>query len=415
MKRVKACEELKELTVLYVEDEENIRDSLSYILNRYVKKLYIAVNGEDGLEQYKKYKIDLVISDIKMPKLNGLEMSEKIKEIDESQHIVLTTAFGDIEYLKKAIEIGIDGYSIKPIERNQLFKKLNKIAKNIVANRKIEEYTELIKMILNEQKESILLIDSKLNIKFYNNSFQKDMCNNQCDSESVITLLKEYKIVEKMIPIDITWFENITDVKEDIVYKAEENSNKKLFYKISAKKVGSYIIFSSTDITDIQLQNMEYENKALTDQLTQVYNRHILEKEKNSFLNEHICMILLDIDDFKYINDTYGHPTGDKVLQILASTLKSHLRENDLIIRWGGEEFLIIIKETKNKDFIYSIAEKLRQIISYLKIDNHIKFTCSFGLACGYIDTQKDIESLIKQADNALYNAKQKGKNRVEQ
>ncbi len=414
MSRVKASTELKQMSVLYIEDEEMIRDSFSYMLQKNVKKLYIAVNGEDGLECYKREKVDIVISDIRMPKLDGLEMSKKIKDIDETQHIMLTTAFGDIDYLKKAIEIGIDGYTIKPIDRNQLFKKLNKIAKNIIAQKKLQEFTSLITTILNEQKGSILLLDECLNTKLFNSSFQQEICKDVCPQKPVIELFKKYKKLNSNQPVSSEWFSDIEISKKTIIYKEADVGNSKNFFQIVAKKVESYILVSVTDITDIQLKNIEYKSQALVDQLTQVYNRHILDKKMKEFLNREIHMILLDIDNFKYINDTYGHPAGDTVLKTLALTLKQHLRESDLVIRWGGEEFLIILKNMKNISTLYNLAEKLRISISNLKVEKKIRFTSSFGLAGGHIKTEKEISTLIEKADSALYKAKYSGKNRVE-
>jgi len=129
---------LQELNILYVEDEEGVRVPLSMMLKRVVKNLYVAENGEIGLELFKKYPIDIIISDIKMPKMTGLEMAEKIREISQEIPIIFTTAFGDAEYLKEALEIGADGYIIKPVNRNKLFNKLNTIAEHIFNKREIE-------------------------------------------------------------------------------------------------------------------------------------------------------------------------------------------------------------------------------------------------------------------------------------
>ncbi len=413
MSRVKASYELNQMSVLYVEDEDMIRDSFSYILQRCVKKLYTAVDGEDGLKKFHENRVDIIISDIKMPKLDGLEMSKKIKQEDESQHIVLTTAFGDIEYLKQAIEIGIDGYIIKPIDRNQLFRKLNKIAKNIYTYKKVQEFNELITIILNEQKESILLLNSDLSIKLYNNSFQKEMCNDVCDNKNAIELLKEYKEINTDSPLDREWFESIEKFKKAILYKEIDQENR-LFFQITVKKVTNYIILSSTDITDLQMKNLEYEDKALKDHLTSLYNRRVIEKIQDRIKNKNICAIILDIDDFKKINDTFGHPVGDKVLKKLATTLSFHLRDDDLIIRWGGEEFLILLENMKNIEMAKNLAEKLRKTINKIVIDNHLQFTASFGISCDFIDDITSLNRLIKEADEALYRAKKSGKNRVE-
>ena len=148
------------------------------------------------------------------------------------------------------------------------------------------------------------------------------------------------------------------------------------------------------------------------DQLTGVYNRHKLQEivTNNGELDLHrsISFIILDIDYFKTVNDTHGHDAGDIVLQMLSSTIQKSVRQNDMIIRWGGEEFVIILFGCKECDAI-AIAEALRLSVSSL--DTGIcPITISSGIAeyCGghYRET-------VKKADEALYYSKRNGRNRV--
>ena len=113
---------LKHLVCLYVEDEDFIRDSFSLMLRRYFKEVIVAKNGKDGLEQFKNNHIDIVISDIRMPIMDGIEMVKHIKEINPKVYIIFITAFSDTEYLKAAIDLNVEGYLTKPIDRNVLIK-----------------------------------------------------------------------------------------------------------------------------------------------------------------------------------------------------------------------------------------------------------------------------------------------------
>ena len=114
--------ELNKLRILYVEDEDDIRDRLSRFLKRRVQELYIAENGSIGLELFKEYKPDIVVTDIQMPVMDGLGMAKKIKEINKEQSIIVTTAFNEEEIISRAMEIGIDEYLFKPISRDSLLK-----------------------------------------------------------------------------------------------------------------------------------------------------------------------------------------------------------------------------------------------------------------------------------------------------
>jgi YesN/AraC family two-component response regulator len=116
--------EVNELKVLYVEDEDDIRERLSKFLKRRVKELYIAKNGKEGLETYKITQPDIVVTDIQMPIMDGLDMAENIKKIKPEQIVIVTTAFNEEEIISRAMDIGIDEYLFKPISRDSLVKIL---------------------------------------------------------------------------------------------------------------------------------------------------------------------------------------------------------------------------------------------------------------------------------------------------
>lgn len=118
---------LKELTLLYVEDESSTREHLMFYLEDNFKHIIVATNGEEGLELFKKNisSIDMIISDIQMPKMDGLKMIYEIKKSNQKIPCILTTAYNDSEYLLEAIELGVLSYLIKPINIDTLFDKIN--------------------------------------------------------------------------------------------------------------------------------------------------------------------------------------------------------------------------------------------------------------------------------------------------
>ena len=172
---------------------------------------------------------------------------------------------------------------------------------------------------------------------------------------------------------------------------------------------------------EILQQKEEIALLALTDYMTKLYNRryftqisnHLLHLAKRS--NKPLSILMLDIDDFKKINDTYGHKAGDDVIISLANTLKSISRESDVVCRFGGEEFIMLFPNTDIENSS-KIATKIKNTVENLKVQSAkdtICFTVSIGLGKVLLQEDKTIEDGVKRADDALYMAKENGKNLV--
>ncbi len=146
--------ELTQLNVLYVEDDDETREELELILQNWFKNLHIAVNGREGLALYKQYRPDIVISDIQMPEMNGLSMSAEIKKIDSNQEIIILSAYNDVEFLFRALEMGIKHYITKPISIGRLLDKLLEIKQQI----QLQEEVKLNRKLLDQYKT---LVDEK--------------------------------------------------------------------------------------------------------------------------------------------------------------------------------------------------------------------------------------------------------------
>lgn len=163
-----------------------------------------------------------------------------------------------------------------------------------------------------------------------------------------------------------------------------------------------------------------FKNQAHTDELTQLYNRrqfvHMAERRIQEWPTPaSTCLLMLDVDYFKKINDTYGHDIGDRVLQAIAATARKEMRQKDVLARFGGEEFIALLAETHIQDAIV-IAERIRQRIQQeclqLKQDQPLSFTVSIGIS-ELKSHKQQLDELVKQADIALYQAKENGRNCV--
>ena len=181
-------------------------------------------------------------------------------------------------------------------------------------------------------------------------------------------------------------------------------------------------VLSLADQAGVAIDNVvlhqEAQRLAITDGMTGVWNHRYFqlrfdqEMDRSARFRRPFCLLLCDIDDFKYVNDTYGHPQGDSVLIELARRVRSEVRDIDVLARYGGEEFVLILPET-DADGGFRAAEKIRRRIfdSSFGKDRSIPVTMSIGVAC-FPRAGTDQSTLLRAADVALYQAKALGKNR---
>lgn len=184
---------------------------------------------------------------------------------------------------------------------------------------------------------------------------------------------------------------------------------------------GSQVMMLLTEaIERLWKVNKEASRHALTDHLTGLHNRRGLQVAMHPLAylarrnGQHVGMMMLDIDDFKKVNDTLGHPAGDRVLRRVATLLGSRLRSSDILGRYGGEEFLVVMAPV-DPHHLTEIAETLRSGVEIATVEDGIKCTISIGVAHAILqsDVEKGLETLLFRADQALLEAKRTGKNRV--
>ncbi len=224
---------------------------------------------------------------------------------------------------------------------------------------------------------------------------------------------KDYKNLKKIIDKQISL---ITDSEKDeiirkwVLVKYETKIiDKENLIHISILLAILLLIFIVFYIYK-QRNQRELEFLSNTDSLTGLKNRRYIDHILQNQINKKFSVIILDIDHFKQINDTYGHLVGDEVLVEVATLLKGNVNANDIIGRWGGEEFIIICKNTSAME-AQILANRVRTLLENKKFRNCEKITGSFGVS----EAQKDltIKDVLHNADSALYKAKNEGRNKV--
>jgi len=251
-----------------------------------------------------------------------------------------------------------------------------------------------------DNQNSMVFVTNKHHIEFANKKFL-DYFGIEHKDDLKTKDLQIYKYIDRDFASYDQLYKYISVHKDENYVRLKNNT-----FLIQASKIEHiHNLFTLIDITDIT-------SKLEKDPLTDIYRKNYLNDIALNLINkqERFALIVLDLDDFKKINDTYGHQVGDKVLQDFVNLVKKYIRKDDIFARWGGEEFLLLMRDTTPKD--------VKRRIEYIrkKVDKHLfdtveHITCSFGIACA--NKEDDMESLLYRADKALYEAKEKGKNKV--
>lgn len=364
---------LKETSLLYVDDnEDSIEIVREYIAGR-IKHFYSFTNPHEAIKAYKKIRTDIVMTDIRMPLMNGFDMIKEIREISPNVKVIYTSAFSTRDYILKSLKDDADDFIPKPIMEQALMMSLQKVSKLIYKARKVNSYYKFIKLILDSQDNLVLVTSDSGMIEcnqqilnFFGFKSFKDLRNSyNCISELFI---KDRNFIYKKD--SFSWLDDIL-LKQPAKVKMKDTHDKEHIFLVKATPFifndkNPHYIVTFTNITDMESQKRRLETMALLDQLTGVYNRvhfnHLLKKYSLMYKKDRkeFSIILIDIDNFKEVNDEFGYLAGDRVLIDIAYELRKQVREDDILARWGGEEFIILLANT-NKELAITIANRINK------------------------------------------------------
>lgn len=409
---------LKTLTVLYVEDDVDVRDQLAEYLRRRVARLLIASHGAEGLEVYRQEKPDLIVTDILMPVMDGLDMAREIRKIDFGVPIIVTTAFEQSNYLLRSIEVGVDKYVTKPINTELLYENLLKCTERL----QTIEQLRLAAKVFENSVEAILITDTTNTLRWVNRAFTETTGYSQ---EEVIG--KNPKILSSGKQDSEFYQQMWNEIRENGSWKGEiwnRRKNGEIYPELLSVsvlrdvrgKITHYVgIFS--DISERKASEEKILHLAHHDNLTGLPNRNLLYDRLTLALSgarrnhKKLALLFVDLDNFKAVNDGYGHHVGDELLKEVAQRLSGLFRSSDTVARLGGDEFLILINEVSDEAAAVAAAEKiLAAIPSDLEIGGKkMGVTPSIGIAI-YPEHGENLETLIQHADDAMYASKNAGR-----
>jgi diguanylate cyclase (GGDEF)-like protein/PAS domain S-box-containing protein len=326
-----------------------------------------------------------------------------------------------INYNKDGYPYNVE-WSISPIkDQSGVIQYFISVQKNITAFIQAQQERNLLAKALNDSPDCVLITDIQNKIVFVNTGFEQLTGYKQDE-----VLGKEPSFLWNAMSDALPNNSNSAPSDKITHFRLQEPNLQKdgsLFYvdqsiahiTDDAGKITHYVSFSK-DSTDRLKQELALKDLASRDPLTGLLNRrsgeHLLkqyddEKRQSKKL---LCLIMIDIDNFKKINDTFGHAIGDQILISSSQLLKNKARNTDSVIRWGGEEFLIIVPDSRLQDGL-EFAERIRKSIEQHTEEVVGRITASFGVA--ELSPDETTASLLNRADKALYKAKLDGKNCV--
>jgi len=302
---------------------------------------------------------------------------------------------------------------------------------------------QLNNIIFNAVDNGIIILEKDLSIIGWNNwlelftgkSEKEVLTQNLCELYPYINKQKLLRRIKTVLVTNHSTFYTMdqNNFLIDIPYNNITNSqftsmqqNVTIVPLDIEKEQVCIFIYDNTSLSETNAKlndlNKELQELSHKDYLTGLYNRRFFAEESTRAIamslrnNSEFSIVMMDIDNFKSINDTYGHSAGDTIIVAVANKLQELIRKSDIAARFGGEEFVLLLHEISSQNAM-KVAENVRSMVQELEIETEsykIKFTISFGVA--QFDTFKDdnnIEHTIARADKALYEAKNSGKNKV--
>nr|WP_321459435.1 PleD family two-component system response regulator [uncultured Cohaesibacter sp.] len=421
-----------------------------------------AYSGPEALEILTGNTVDIVLLDVMMPQMDGFEVCRRIKANPQTMHIpvIMVTALDQIKDRVTGLEAGADDFLTKPVNDLALIARVKNLVRVKTMTDELRSRAntteqmgfdsgDLMKQLKGHEGGRILLVDDARSSA---DRIRKQLMGRfdlylENDSTAAMKLCSDQEFDCLLINLDMRTFDPLRLCAQlrsleaarlvPILVLAQESDQKRIMRAFELG-VNDYIC-QPIDRNELlarlhtQVLRKRYDDAlrdsiqhtmelAIMDGLTKLYNRRYMTTHLSSLLasarekEKPLSVLLMDIDFFKSVNDTHGHDAGDEVLEEFSQRMRKNTRGIDLVCRYGGEEFVVIMPDTDHS-LAMVVAERIRKKVSEKPFIIHkgrqmIDVTVSIGLASSCRGEEQQDE-LLKRADDALYQAKHEGRNRV--
>lgn len=447
--------------ILVVDDiPSNVKLLEVKLTDKYYQVL-TANSGQEALKIAEEKQPDIILLDIMMPGMDGFETCQRLKKNYATMHIliIIVTALSDIEDKIQGLSCGADEFLIKPIDEFSLFNRIKSLLRfklvidelrlRINTNAQIgtAEKQQILQYVEDIKTAKISVIDhKKFPLYQVKKSLLAHFTNIACiESHSSLDDYEDSDLFIINLSINIELLKTCSLLKSRVKTRLspilaiiEDDEDHDFIKEIMELGINDYIVLPLNENEFIarvttQIKRKKYQDAieksmddslkmAIIDPLTTLYNRHYFKVYINELLtsiqntNKSFSLIMFDIDNFKNINDQYGHLSGDLILQQFSNILKKGLRVNDLTVRYGGEEFLIILFNIPLKEATLT-AQRIKNIVAETQFEisgsDNIKISATISGGVTEFKRAEEIENTIARADQSLYEAKNGGRNKI--
>lgn len=419
--------------ILIVDDDRDFADSLQSLLTLEGFEAAVAYDADHALDTIQGFDAQFAIIDYRLGSTVGLDLVAPLKQLRPRLMCLLATAYADMDTAVQALRRGVYDYLRKPLHTEELLSVIERCKDRylleegkLIAERALAEEHAILETALNTIPDGVLVLDNQLKLVAWNEQVFDVL---EVNSDAILTAID---------PVD----ELLSTVAERGDYGPGETSAlvarlKKLLCDQEPRTYEQRLIMGKwikcrtapmpnsgyiavyRDINESKSLNERLEHLASVDALTNALNRRKFietadaEFQRSRRYGRTLSFLVMDIDHFKSVNDSYGHATGDETLRSVARACRSVLRDADILGRIGGEEFAVVLPETDARA-AHLAAERLRRAVAATTLattEGNLSVTVSVGIAQA-APSHESAEAVIADADSALYQAKRTGRNK---
>jgi two-component system cell cycle response regulator len=389
--------------ILVLDDDPNLRKTLADILRIKGYETVVAANGAEAIAAAEREMFSLSLIDLMLPDMPGLEVMARIKAISPLTEAIILTGHASMDTAIEATRQGAFSYLLKPYQMDDLLQKIRHGVERQEAQEEIIRLASFPRLL----PSPVIELDPVGEVTYLNPVAERLFPELSAMGQSHPLLQGSGAL------IDALWLGKKPGESTHETKVGEAIYELHISYVPEVELIRIYVL----DITQRKRAEEEIYLLATTDSLTGIANRRQFstllagEVDRAKRYGTPMSVAMYDFDYFKRVNDTFGHDVGDAVLQAVTSLVKEKIRTNDVVARWGGEEFMVLMPQS-DLEAARNASEKLRLAIAGHHFDKVGTLTASFGVAA--FEPQDDLNSLLKRVDDALYRAKAQGRNRVE-